>query len=81
MQICASDVQCVCYVLCAGGHMHDIVTVTTSMNTELNGPSSSQYSWFPGYRWTTAVCSVCAAHVGWRYGSKALASVRDHDCR
>ncbi|KAJ2945064.1 hypothetical protein O0L34_g9122 [Tuta absoluta] len=50
-----------------GGYMHDIVTVSRAVNTELTGAPSSEYSWFPGYTWTIAVCSACMAHVGWRF--------------
>ncbi|XP_052752757.1 protein cereblon isoform X2 [Galleria mellonella] len=50
-----------------GGYMHDIVTVSTAINTELNGAPSAEYSWFPGYTWTIALCVGCMAHVGWRF--------------
>lgn len=54
-------------VLVAGGYMHDIVTVSRATNTELTGAPSAEYSWFPGYTWTIAVCASCMAHVGWRF--------------
>ncbi|XP_030034498.1 protein cereblon isoform X2 [Manduca sexta] len=50
-----------------GGYMHDIVTVSRAVNTELNGSPSAEYSWFPGYTWTIALCQSCMAHVGWRF--------------
>ncbi|KAI5631997.1 yippee zinc-binding/DNA-binding /Mis18, centromere assembly domain-containing protein [Phthorimaea operculella] len=50
-----------------GGYMHDIVTVSRAVNIELTGAPSAEYSWFPGYTWTIAVCSACMAHVGWRF--------------
>jgi hypothetical protein len=31
------------------------------------GPSSSEYTWFPGYRWQIAVCQHCQTHLGWHY--------------
>ncbi|CAG4960505.1 unnamed protein product [Colias eurytheme] len=50
-----------------GGYMHDIVTVVSTSHTELSGPPSAEYSWFPGYTWTVALCAVCTTHVGWRF--------------
>lgn len=35
----------------------------------LQGRPSTQYSWFPGYAWTIAVCSACGEHLGWRFTS------------
>ncbi|CAG9782347.1 unnamed protein product [Diatraea saccharalis] len=49
-----------------GGFMHDVVTVSSAGNVVLDGGASAQYSWFPGYTWTIALCRSCAAHVGWR---------------
>lgn len=31
------------------------------------GPSSLEYTWFPGCRWQVAVCSNCHQHLGWRF--------------
>ncbi|XP_049878734.1 protein cereblon-like [Pectinophora gossypiella] len=53
-----------------GGYMHDIVTVSRAANTELTGTASAEYSWFPGYTWTIAVCAACMAHVGWRFDAQ-----------
>lgn len=53
--------------LVTGGYMHDIVTVSRTTSTELTGAPSAEYSWFPGYTWTIAVCASCMAHVGWRW--------------
>ncbi|CAH0719350.1 unnamed protein product, partial [Brenthis ino] len=50
-----------------GGYMHDIVTVSRASNTELSGAPSAEFSWFPGYAWTVALCAACMAHVGWRF--------------
>ncbi|XP_059050217.1 protein cereblon [Achroia grisella] len=53
-----------------GGYMHDIVTVSAATNTELSGSPSAEYSWFPGYTWTVALCLGCMAHVGWRFDAQ-----------
>ncbi len=31
------------------------------------GASSFQWTWFPGYAWTNAICAGCAVHIGWRF--------------
>lgn len=29
------------------------------------GPSTAEFSWFPGYAWSYSVCRACGAHLGW----------------
>lgn len=48
------------------------------------GASSSEHTWFPGYRWRVAVCGRCAQHLGWlfegdgeRFYGLILAHLRD----
>ncbi|XP_032522838.2 protein cereblon-like isoform X3 [Danaus plexippus] len=53
-----------------GGYMHDIVTVSRASNTAPGGAPSSEFSWFPGYSWTVALCSSCTSHVGWRFDAR-----------
>ncbi|KAL0879144.1 hypothetical protein ABMA27_002939 [Loxostege sticticalis] len=50
-----------------GGYMHDIVTVSRAGQITLDGAPSAEYSWFPGYTWTIALCATCTHHVGWRF--------------
>ncbi|CAH0663825.1 unnamed protein product [Chilo suppressalis] len=50
-----------------GGFVHDVVTVSRAHNISLEGGASHEYSWFPGYTWSIALCRLCAAHVGWRF--------------
>ena len=33
------------------------------------GPETDEHTWFPGYRWTVAVCAGCGGHLGWRFRS------------
>ena len=33
------------------------------------GPPSSEFSWFPEYLWSFAICSGCQTHLGWYYDS------------
>lgn len=32
-----------------------------------HGEPTPEFSWFPGYAWSVALCSQCAAHLGWGY--------------
>ncbi|CAH1634959.1 unnamed protein product [Spodoptera littoralis] len=50
-----------------GGYMHDILTVSEVCGVAPSGAASAEYSWFPGYTWTVAVCANCMVHVGWRF--------------
>ncbi len=34
-----------------------------------SGPSTSEHTWFPGYRWQVALCAACRAHLGWHFRS------------
>ncbi|XP_074041953.1 E3 ubiquitin ligase component cereblon isoform X2 [Leptinotarsa decemlineata] len=55
-----------------GGHVYETVTVLEAQNFRLNGNPSKQFSWFPGYAWTTMQCKSCANHLGWRFTSTNL---------
>ncbi len=35
----------------------------------VHGPSSSDFSWFSGYRWQIALCNGCTTHLGWYFSS------------
>ncbi|XP_077297265.1 protein cereblon-like isoform X2 [Arctopsyche grandis] len=50
-----------------GGYVHNIVTVKSTMNIDLQGRPSLEFTWFPGYYWTIAVCSRCFSHIGWKF--------------
>ena len=32
------------------------------------GPASSDFTWFPGFRWRIACCEGCRIHLGWSFG-------------
>ena len=34
------------------------------------GYYTSEYSWFPGYKWCIVICGVCSSHLGWQYSGK-----------
>ena len=33
------------------------------------GVPTSRFTWFPGFRWSYALCSKCRNHMGWSYKS------------
>ncbi len=49
------------------GIVHDTVTLHDVCNgcVILVGSRVSEDSWFPGYEWQVADCSVCGQHMGW----------------
>uniref|UniRef100_A0A7E4URH1 CULT domain-containing protein n=1 Tax=Panagrellus redivivus TaxID=6233 RepID=A0A7E4URH1_PANRE len=43
----------------------------------LQGPAYSSDTWFPGYRWTAAVCKTCRTHIGWHFQAPAPSSLKN----
>ncbi|MBI3547229.1 MAG: hypothetical protein HY081_11665 [Gammaproteobacteria bacterium] len=33
------------------------------------GMETTEYTWFQGYTWRTALCANCRIHIGWRFQS------------
>ena len=31
------------------------------------GPSTAEFTWFPGYSWRICGCGVCGMHLGWEF--------------
>ncbi len=36
------------------------------------GPSTGEYTWFPGFTWRYVICAGCQSHLGWRYQSEGI---------
>ena len=51
------------------GIVFEIGCFRTAKGCGYAGPSSDEFSWFPGYRWQIAVCLRCLVHLGWLFGS------------
>ncbi|CAG2116114.1 unnamed protein product, partial [Medioppia subpectinata] len=49
------------------GCVHELMTVSKTMNIVLIGRSSAEFSWFPGYAWTICRCARCNGHMGWKF--------------
>lgn len=50
---------------------HGIVFETACFSiapgTSALGSPSTEFSWFAGYSWQIAICTGCAAHIGWKF--------------
>ena len=49
------------------GIVFDIGCFREAWGCGVVGPSSSEFTWFPGTEWQIAVCTHCLAHLGWRF--------------
>lgn len=49
------------------GLLHEIFTVRQAQGLLLEGPPTTEFSWFPGYAWEVAYCASCHAHLGWEF--------------
>ncbi|MGE4535830.1 MAG: cereblon family protein [Desulfovibrio sp.] len=49
------------------GHIFEIGCFSAAPGCLGAGPVTSDFSWFPGTRWQTVLCTVCRLHLGWRY--------------
>lgn len=51
------------------GQVHDLLTVADVVPNAvaLEGEPSAEFSWFPGFAWTVAVCVRCRQHLGWQF--------------
>ena len=56
------------------GLVHDVLTVGEGFPNAvaLEGEPSAEFSWFPGFAWTVAVCVRCRQHLGWQFTPEVL---------
>jgi hypothetical protein len=47
----------------------DFHTFSSCPGLVAQGEATEEYSWFPGYKWSLALCRGCGNHLGWRYES------------
>lgn len=36
-----------------------------------SGVPTPEFTWFPGYSWSLALCSACGKHLGWHFQGSA----------
>jgi cereblon len=60
------------------GLVHDVLTVGEVFPNAvaLEGDPSSEFSWFPGFAWTVAVCVRCRQHLGWQFTPEEATTTR-----
>lgn len=56
------------------GVLHEILTVLHVQGIVLEGPPTTEFTWFPGYAWEVAYCAQCRAHLGWEFSSMSGSS-------
>ncbi|MCP4219275.1 MAG: hypothetical protein GY765_31870 [bacterium] len=49
------------------GVVYRIGCFSASEGCLVMGDPTSEFTWFPGYRWSYAVCMGCMQHLGWFY--------------
>ncbi len=51
------------------GVIYEIRCFSKAQGCLLNGPSSSEFTWFRGFTWRVALCGSCSIHLGWFFSS------------
>ncbi len=52
------------------GIFFSIICLSSALGCRILGDYTSEYSWFSGYKWSIAICSDCASHLGWHFIGK-----------
>jgi hypothetical protein len=52
------------------GYLFHIGCFALAIGCTVAGPSSSEYTWFPGTVWRYARCGACGQHLGWHFRAK-----------
>ena len=47
------------------GVLHEVITVRRVRSVDVEGPPTTDFTWYPGYAWEIAYCARCRTHVGW----------------
>ena len=51
------------------GIVFDIGCFKTAVGCGYSGHASNEFTWFAGFSWRVAVCSMCLSHLGWLFES------------
>lgn len=54
-----------------GGFVYRFGCFSCAPGCRAIGEPSGEYPWFSGHTWQLAVCSGCAAHLGWLFSGEA----------
>jgi hypothetical protein len=49
--------------------MFHITCFASAPGCVASGPSSTDFTWFPGHSWQIQLCGSCKTHLGWRFAS------------
>lgn len=52
------------------GYIFDIITFNAADGCREQGKPTLEFTWFPGYSWSFALCSRCGLHLGWKYSGE-----------
>ena len=56
------------------GIVYQIGCFRSVMGCRYGGPATKEWSWFIGFSWRIAVCSMCLTHLGWLFTTNGSAS-------
>ncbi|MCP4131385.1 MAG: hypothetical protein GY754_10430 [bacterium] len=51
------------------GISYRIGCFSSARGCSVTGEPTAEFTWFPGFKWSFAVCSSCFNHLGWYYQS------------
>lgn len=49
------------------GLVFEVLLFSRAPGCLILGPSTHDFTWFPGYAWSVACCDGCSFHLGWYY--------------
>jgi hypothetical protein len=49
------------------GIVYEIGCFRTAMGCGHTGPTTDEFTWFPGFKWRIAICTRCLTHMGWLF--------------
>ena len=55
--------------ICANpyGLLFEVGCFARAAGCQVTGAPTTEFTWFPGYAWSIALCANCANHLGWHY--------------
>ena len=56
------------------GIVFEILAVLRVENVLPAGERTSEFTWFPGYAWTPALCAGCGTNLGWVFDAEATST-------